>query len=165
MRAALKLLPCLQSNLIARVRVRAVEGADEPEAERILEDLPAARRDGSVRAAFLGTKLVGVSALLHSESRTTEAWLPNSAYLSFLGVKKEFRGLGLSERLIEDAEQVAMSWEMRTLCVHLPESFARLTRVFRRRGFQSDRRGDRQAYGKTEQGMALALGELFDFAL
>lgn len=112
-----------------------------------LESVSERRRGGGVWILELGNKIVGTFSLLKPGSPLSESWLPETATLRCLAVDPSFHGLGFSERLLTEADEIIRLWGLKGICLHVVAGALGVGRLYIRHGYLRDPRGDRGFLG------------------
>lgn len=100
------------------------------------------RRRATVWVAELEGRVVGTVALFRPDAEGTEAWLPNAADLRHLATDPALHGRGLSQPLLDAAEQRASEWKVDAICLHVRKGASGVARMYERRGFRRAPEGD-----------------------
>jgi GNAT superfamily N-acetyltransferase len=133
------------------------EAALSEDRKRDLLDVAGRRASGGVWILSLGEQLVGTFSMLHPRSNLAESWLPESAVLRCVAIAPQFHGLGLSERILLESEQIARLWGMKALCLHVVQGSKGVAGVYENFGFLRDARGDGRFYEIPLWGFTLPL--------
>ncbi len=120
--------------------------------KRDLQDVNARRKGGGVWILEMGNRLIGTFSLLLPSSQLSESWLPDMATLRCVAVAPEYHGLGLSERLLQEADDRVRLWGLKGICLHIVKEATSVGRVYERYGYLRDRRGDREFLGLSLSG-------------
>ncbi|MFL5321560.1 MAG: GNAT family N-acetyltransferase [Myxococcaceae bacterium] len=100
------------------------------------------RKIAKVFVAELSGKVVGTVALWPPRAPGSEAWLEGASDLRHLAVSGSHRGLGISDALLDRAEQ--MAWELGSpvVCLHVRRGAQGVRELYVKRGYQRDEKGD-----------------------
>jgi predicted N-acetyltransferase YhbS len=86
--------------------------------------------------------IVGTVALWPPGSNRSEAWLPGACDLRHLAVSSVARGLGVSNQLLEAAEEKARALRSSVICLHVRRGASGVARVYTQRGYVRAPGGD-----------------------
>lgn len=100
------------------------------------------RKSAHVWVAELNGQIVGTLALFPPGSSRSEAWVKGAADLRHLAVDESARGLGISTKLIETAEQKARELGASIVCLHVRRGATGVRELYERHGYQRDGQGD-----------------------
>lgn len=123
-----------------------------------LRDVKSRRENGRVIVLELGYRIIGTFALIRPESKMSDSWLVNGATLRCVAVDPEFHGLGFSAALLAESEELARSWGVDYICLHVQQGAHGVAKLYEGRGYRREPRGDLQAHELTIEGYFLALG-------
>jgi ribosomal protein S18 acetylase RimI-like enzyme len=108
-----------------------------------LRNVAEKRRIGTVLVAELDGKVVGSVTLLKPGSPRSEAWLEQMADLRMFGIDLNYRGRGIADALLDEAERVVREdWKCPYLGLHVRRGAHGVAGVYIKRGFQRDPSGD-----------------------
>lgn len=86
--------------------------------------------------------LCGSVALFPVSAKGNNVWIAGAFGLRHLMVHPDLRGTGLSQELLNFAEERARHHEATGICVHIPDNAPGVEKVFARRGYSRDPSGD-----------------------
>lgn len=108
-----------------------------------LRNVAEKRQIGTVIAAELDGKVVGALTLLRPGAKRSEAWRENMADIRMFGIDLAYRGQGISEALLDEAERIAQEdWQCQWTGLHVRRGVEGIARMYQRRGYQRDFTGD-----------------------
>jgi GNAT superfamily N-acetyltransferase len=107
-----------------------------------LRDVASKRKEATVLVLALDGKVVGTVAMWAPGSPQSEAWLPEAWDLRHLAFDPAVHGRGLSGPLLDRAEQIARDSGARFLCLHVRRGNKGVARLYMRRGYERDPKGD-----------------------
>lgn len=125
------------------------------EREKELRDVCGRRVHGCVRVLELGYQIIGTYALIPPCSALDESWTPNTATLRCVAVEAKFHALRLSDALVRDAIELARSWQVNAICLHVQQGALGVARLYQRHGFLRAPEGDRMNAGNSIEGYLL----------
>ncbi|WP_338872381.1 GNAT family N-acetyltransferase [Myxococcus stipitatus] len=112
------------------------------ERKRELRDVAARRKVATVMVAELNGEVVGTVALFPPGAPGSEAWLPNAADLRGLATSVKMHGKGLGRPLLDAAENLARSWGVEAICLHVRLGVEGVARMYMNRGYLREPAGD-----------------------
>lgn len=108
-----------------------------------LRNVAEKRRIGTVLAAELDGKVVGAVTVLKPGGERSEAWRENMADIRMFGIDLAYRGQGISEALLDEAERIAREdWRCQWVGLHVRRGAEGIARLYQKRGYQRDPSGD-----------------------
>ncbi len=114
---------------------------DERKAD--LRNVAEKRRIGTVLAAEVDGKVVGTLTLLPSGSERCQAWQDRMADVRMLGIDLAYRGQGIADFLLDEAERIAFEdWKCTAVGLHVRRGAHGVAGLYMRRGYQRDPSGD-----------------------
>jgi len=130
-----------------------------PSPDRVAElrDVKRRRENGRVVVLELGYRIIGTFALIHPESKISDSWLANGATLRCVAVDPEFHGLGFSTALLAESEELAKSWGVDYICLHVQQGAHGVAKLYQGRGYIREPRGDLRSHGHVIEGYYLPL--------
>jgi GNAT superfamily N-acetyltransferase len=101
------------------------------------------RLTGTVLVAENGDKtVIGSVTLIPPGAPGSEAWTAHAADLRFLGVDPAYRGGGVAEALLDQAEALARSWACVSVELHVRRGALGVARLYGQRGYRREPAGD-----------------------
>jgi len=100
------------------------------------------RAHATVFVAETAGRIVGTIALYPAGAAGSEAWIEGAADLRLLALDPEFQGRGLSNQLLDAAEERARSWRVPAICLHTRREAIGVAGLYSRRGYVRDELGD-----------------------
>lgn len=108
-----------------------------------LRNVAEKRRIGTVLVAELDGKVVGTLTILPPGSSRSEAWQERMADIRMVGVDLDYRGQGIADLLIDEAERMArVDWDCTTIGLHVRRGALGVADLYVRHGYQRESSGD-----------------------
>lgn len=100
------------------------------------------RAQASVLVVENAGEIIGTVALFRPGTGRSEAWIAGAADLRLLAIDPAWQGRGLARALMDHAEDLARSWKVPAICLHVRREFTEVARLYQARGYQRDPAGD-----------------------
>jgi predicted N-acetyltransferase YhbS len=100
------------------------------------------RTHATVLVAEIAGRIVGTVAVYPPGAPGSKAWIANASDLRLLAIDPEFQGQGLSNQLLDTAEERARNWGVAAICLHTRRGATGVAMLYNRRGYVRDESGD-----------------------
>lgn len=107
-----------------------------------LKDVALRRANGAVALIELGYRTVGTFSLIEAQSPLSQSWVVGAANLRCVAVDPHYQGFGFSDVLVSWADEIAIMWKVKSICLHVQEGAEALERLYSRHGYVRDPAGD-----------------------
>jgi predicted N-acetyltransferase YhbS len=107
-----------------------------------LRDQAEKRANSTVLVAELNGTVIGTVALYPPGAARSEAWIDGAADLRLLAIAPAFQGRGVSNKLLDAAEDLARAWNVPVICLHTLRGASGVANLYRSRGYTRDQAGD-----------------------